>query len=98
MLSLLAEVDLGASFAPAQKFNSVGSLVNVLSKVIAFGGGVVIVASIVYASYKYLSANGDAKHIEEAQGAFVNAVIGMLIIVTAYWVTQIIAKFLGIQF
>ncbi|MEK9179422.1 MAG: hypothetical protein AAB893_03055 [Patescibacteria group bacterium] len=98
MFVLLAEVDLGQSFAPAQKFNSVGAMVNVLSKAIAFGGGVIIVASIVFAAYKYITANGEAKSIEEAQGAFVNAMIGMLIIVTAYWLTQILAKFLGVQF
>lgn len=98
MLSLLAEVDLGQSFAPAQKFDSVGALVNVLSKAIAFGGGIIVVASIVYAAYKYITANGEAKSVEEAQGAFVNAVIGLVIIVTAYWLTQILAKFLGVQF
>ena len=96
--TLLAEVDIGKAFPPADKFGSIGSLVSLLSRVVGLGGALLVVASIVFTAYLYLSSGGEAKNIEKAKGMLTGTVIGMVVIATAYWITQIIAKFLGGEF
>jgi hypothetical protein len=96
--NFLAEVNIGEQFAPATKFGSLASLVNLLSKVVALGGGFFVVVSVAYVAYLYLSSNGDTKNTEKAKTVITNAIIGMIVISVSYWLTQIIAKFLGQSF
>lgn len=98
LFAYLAQVDIGKDFAPAQKFGSLSDLVNLLSRGVAIGGGFMVIAAFVYTAYLYISANGDAKNIEKSKTVLTYAIIGMIIIATSYWLTQIIAGLLGQTF
>ncbi len=91
-------VDIGQNFAPAQKFSSLSSFVNLIAKLLTFGGGLFVVATIIYASYMYISAEGDVKKTDQARAALTWGVIGLVLIAVSYWIVQIIARFLGRQF
>ncbi len=97
-MKLLSQVDIGDVFTPGQKFQTVGDLVSLVSKLAALGGSLLIIATIVYAAYWYLTAQGDAKNIEKAKTAITYSLIGAAVIATAYWITQIMARFLGTSF
>jgi len=90
----LAVVDLGN--VPAySKFQSIADVINVISKVVAIGGGFMVLASFVYSAYLYISSGGDAKNIEKVKQMLTASLIGLAIVATAYWITQIVGKFLG---
>lgn len=96
--SYLAQVSIKDSFGPAQKFGSLADLVNILSRIVAIGGGFMVIAAFVYTAYLYMSAAGDAKNIEKSKTVLTYAIVGMIIIAVSYWLTQIIAGFLGQSF
>lgn len=97
-MRLLAQVDIGQNFAPAQKFSTLSSFVNLVGKLLAFGGGVFVVVTIIYAAYMYISAEGDSKKTEKAGSALTSGILGLILIAVAYWIVQIIARVLGKQF
>jgi len=96
--SLLTQVDISQHFAPATKFGNLASFINLMSKIVALAGGFFIIVSVAYTAYLYISANGETKNIEKAKTVMTYAIVGMLIISVSYWLTQIIAKFLGQNF
>lgn len=98
-MSLLSQgVEIGDVFAPAAKFSKVSDLVTLGGRVAALAGGFLVVASFAYSAYFYMSAHGDTKNIEKAKTAMTYSIVGLVIVAAAYWITQLIAKFLGQNF
>ncbi|MFA6005597.1 MAG: hypothetical protein WC775_03900 [Patescibacteria group bacterium] len=97
MLNLLAQIDIGNSniFAPAARFNSLGSTATTVGKAVALAGGLSVFAGFVYAAYLYLTANGEAKKIQEAQQILTYGIIGLVLIGAAFWIMQIIGKLIN---
>ena len=59
--------------------------------------GIVAVGLILYAGFKWMTAQGDAKQVDEAKRILTQAVIGLLIIVSAYAIASfIINSLLGV--
>lgn len=94
----LAQVSISDEFAPAEKFSSIADLVNIMSRWVALGGGLLVVAAFVYTAYLYMSSGGDTKTIEKSKMVITYAIIGLIVIAASYWITQIIAQFLGQNF
>lgn len=63
--------------------NIVANLIKVVLSVL----GVVLVALIIYAGVKWMTAGGDPKAVGEAKTTLTNAVIGLVIIVSAWAIT-----------
>jgi len=53
--------------------------------------GIVFIALIVWAGYKYMTAQGDSSQVEAAVGQIRTGVIGLVIIVAAYAITTFVA-------
>ena len=94
----LAQVEINKVFSPAASFTSVGSLINLVVKLMSLGAGVVFVFTMIYASYEYITSDGEEEKITRAKKAFMNGGIGMIIVVFAYWAIQIIARYMGLVF
>lgn len=58
----------------------IGSVINVALSLL----GLVFLGLALYAGFKWMTAQGDSKAVDEAQGTLKNAVIGMIITVAAY--------------
>jgi len=82
-------------FPKSQKIGNVPSYVSYLVQIITLGAGLIAALTIVYAAYMYMSANGDQKKVEQAGSALFWGVIGLIIIVVAYWLTQVLTNFIG---
>lgn len=57
--------------------------------------GVIFIFLVVIAGYKYMTANGDEGQIEDALGSIKTAIIGLIIIVSAYAITAFVFKSLS---
>lgn len=55
-----------------------------------FWAGTVAVIVLVVAGFFYVTANGDAKRIQVAKNAILGAIIGLIVILMAFIITQIV--------
>jgi hypothetical protein len=54
--------------------------------------GLIFIALLLLAGYKYMMSRGDSGEVEEAMNSMRNAVIGLLIVLAAYGITYFVAK------
>lgn len=85
-------VDIKSCFSPAQKFNNLGDVVNSLSSNVIIIAGVIFFALILIAGFGVITAAGseDAKALEKNKSFLTYAIIGFVIIFSAFWIVQII--------
>jgi len=77
---------------------TIGSLItlfqNAVKGITAFSG-VVLFVVIVMSGFTFLFSGGDAKQLEKAKNSFTYALIGLIVIVCAYLILQLIELFTG---
>ena len=67
---------------------------NAVTGITAFAG-VVLFVVIVMAGFTFLFSGGDAKQLEKAKNTFTYAILGLIVIVCAYLILQLIGLFTG---
>jgi hypothetical protein len=78
---LLGVVGDNAGISSQKKLPEViGSVINVALSML----GLVFLGLALYAGFKWMTAQGDSKAVDEAQGTLKNAVIGMIIVAASY--------------
>ena len=98
MSQLAAQFDPGTIKNPTGYGDTATALGNLLTNAVAavvLGGGVLLFLYLVYGGFRYLTAGGDEKAVQSAQKIMTNAIIGLLIIATAYFITDILGTILG---
>lgn len=85
-LPKLTPKDIGVS-DPVTNANSL--FTNVLN-LAYFWAGVVCVIVIIIAAYFYVASGGNATHVKRAKDAIVGAVVGLIVIMMAFTITQFI--------
>ncbi len=70
---------------------------NVLNALLGFMG-IVLVLYFLYGGFLYMTSSGDSKKVESAKDTIKNAVIGMIIIVTAFALTTFVLEALANAF
>lgn len=78
--------DLGIQDAPT---NADALVTNVLN-VAYLWGGIICVLIIVIAGYFYVTSNGNAANIKRAKDGIMGAIIGLVVILLAFTITQFI--------
>jgi len=67
---------------------------NLVSASLGFAG-ILLFIFIVIGGFKYLTSSGDPKKTQSAQQTLTWALIGMVVLVSAYFILQLIATFTG---
>lgn len=88
-------VSIRDCFPIADSFPTLSSLVNVLLNNALTIAGVIAFVAVVITGLKIIQSAGDAKAQEQSKGAFTAAVIGLIIIIGAYFILQIAETLLG---
>jgi heme/copper-type cytochrome/quinol oxidase subunit 2 len=96
-----AAVDWNATLGGPDKdvatFKSLEPLfTNIVQAVVALVG-VALFVMLLVAGFKYLFSGGDPKKLEAAKGTLTNAIIGVVVIVSAYIILKLIAVFTGVD-
>ena len=55
------------------------------------------VGLLIYGGYKYMISQGDSNKVKEAEALIRNAVIGLLIILGAYLIKEVVWRILGLS-
>lgn len=69
---------------------------NIVTAVVAFTG-VVLFVMLLVGGFTFLFSGGDPKQVQKAQGTISAAVIGLVIVVSAYVILNIIQTFTGVN-
>lgn len=94
-------VDLGnclrlANETPVSSvYNNPAVLVNLIVKNLFVVAGVLIFMLILYAGFKFVQSGPDGK--QDAQKILTSAVVGAIVMFSAYWIVQIIGVVTGID-
>lgn len=81
---------------PAREvYTTPAMMVNLLVSLMFVAGGLLIFVWILLAAWKMIS--GKKKGFDEAKTLLTNAVIGLVVMVAAYWVLQLVQYFTGLQ-
>lgn len=76
---------------------SLGSVINAALPYVFFFAGALLLLYFIIGGYKLMFSAGDPKKVAEGQTAVTHAIIGFVIVFAAFWITQIIAEFLGLD-
>jgi hypothetical protein len=85
----LSTVGAAAGLGNADLFTIIGRIINIFLGFL----GVILLIIIIYAGFLWMTAGGSAEKIQTAQQWIRNAIIGLVIIVSAYGITQFILSF-----
>jgi hypothetical protein len=77
--------------------HSIDGVINALLIPLLTISGLILFIMLITGGFEFLFAGGDPKSAEKGQQRITTAIIGFLIIFTAYWVTQIVEIVLGIK-
>ena len=83
-------------FAP-NKFANIASFLNIILPLIMIGAALVFLVMALFGAFTWLTSGGSQENLAKAQKTFINAIIGLLIVVFAFVLTQIIGKMLNVS-
>lgn len=97
MERVLAQVEIGSSFAPAQNFTTIGSLVSVVSQNAFVIAGIIAFVFLILGGFGFIigAGAGDTKQMEQGKKALTGAALGIVIILGSFWIIQIIETLTG---
>ena len=84
---------------PGFKFNfkNITDIVKDLLPYVFAIAGIILLLYLIFGGLQLMFAKGDPKAIQAAWTKITNAVIGFVIVFTAYWIVQLVANALNIQ-
>ena len=88
--------DVGTITVPGDLLN-LGGMVKNLLLVAFFGAALFFLAQLIIGGISWMGAGGDPKAMEAARNRLTNAIIGILIVASAFAVTLIVTTVLGIN-
>jgi len=78
-------------FSPAGNFANVGDLLTSIISFAIAAAGLVFFAMFVWGGIRYSMARGDDKAVMEAKRTLTNAIVGLLIIVAAFIIINLVS-------
>ncbi len=86
-------------YSPAGSFPGFGDLVNVVTRNAFVIAGIMSFLLLVFGGFSIImgAGAGDTKRLEQGQKAMTGAVVGLIIVVSSFWIVQIIEHLTGIN-
>lgn len=97
---MLAQIDfdkLNTAVGLDPKFKTVGDIVSALVPSLFVLAGFALLLYLVWGGFTLMTSGGDPKAIEGAKQKITHAVIGFVIVITAFWLVQLLGQILGIE-
>lgn len=92
---VLAQVDLKI-LAPSPSVDTFGKLVSVVVKNAFVLAGIISFLLLIFGGFQVIVGAGDTKKLEQGRQAIVGAVVGLLLVVSSFWIVQIVERITGL--
>ena len=76
---------------------TIGTVVSRILPIVFIAAGIVLLIFLLLGGFKLLTSAGDPKAIQAGQKILTNAIIGFIIVIASYWITQIIEIIFNIE-
>ena len=83
-------------FGPSMWSQSAGRLISRLILFSIIAAGLIFFLKLISSGYSYMTAAGDSAKIQAAHKNLINALIGLLVVISAFFLAQIIQVVFGI--
>ncbi len=80
----------------AADLTNIGSIINKAIPFIFSFAGLALLLMLIMAGFDLLTSAGDAKKLEMGKQRLTQAIIGILLIIVAYWIVQIVGIIFGV--
>ena len=101
MERIFAEVDISDPkvFSPAGTFQTFGDIVNVIVRNAFVLAGLIAFILMIFGGFGIIvgAGSGDTKKLEQGKKNLTGAVAGLILVVTSYWLIQIIERITGLS-
>ncbi|MBP9762751.1 hypothetical protein KBD34_03990 [Patescibacteria group bacterium] len=84
----IQQAAIGTSGAPARLETIIGRIINVVLGFL----GIILLFYVLWAGFKWMTAGGNTKQTDEARDMIKNAVIGMVIIVAGFAISNFVIR------
>lgn len=87
------------NFSPAGNFPDIGTLINVLVRNILVIAGIAFLLMFIVAGFRFIQKAGklEPAEFQKIKDTMAAAVVGLLLIVAAYWLVRIIEIITGVK-
>lgn len=82
---------------PAARFTNLGTLINIFTPLLMVGAALLFGGMLLFMAYKWLTAGSDEDQVAQARNIGTYAVLGIIIILSAYVAVKLIGFVLGID-
>ncbi len=90
-------VDAGGTMSVGMVYRDFSSFLNLLLPVVFVIAGLILLFLLIGGGFSIIASGGNAKNVEQGKNQIMGAIIGFLVIFSAYWVIQIIQTLTGVQ-
>ena len=94
--------DLTELYKPAEALGgssaTIGGFISPLLNNIMILGGIAAFIAIIFAGFNYITGAGDKNKIAQAQNMLNYAIMGLVLIVAAYLITNLVGQLFGFNF
>ncbi|MDO8487136.1 MAG: hypothetical protein Q7S45_02510 [Candidatus Curtissbacteria bacterium] len=87
--------DIKTIFQPANLFGDFGNLLSSIVSILISASFIITIFFIITGGIKIVTASGDMKKIQAAQGTITYAIIGLVVTVLAFVILQVVQYFFG---
>ncbi len=79
------------------KYNNLGIMINLFARILSVGAGVMFFFLILSAGYKLIFASNKTDALGRVRKQLTIGIIGLLVTISAYWVTQILLRMTNVD-
>lgn len=87
-----SDSEIPTAFGSTNKPTDITTIVSNIIKIVLGLLGIIFVVLIVYAGFRWMTSSGNEDQIDSAKKQIVSAIIGLIIILSAYGITLFIVK------
>ena len=88
------QAGIGGRFGPGA---TIGDIINAAVPYLFTFAGLLLLIYLLFGGFEFMTSAGDPKKAEAAKAKLTYALIGFIIVFTAFWLTQIMALILGLD-
>ena len=99
MMNLISQVNIEDYFKPAQKFpneTSLGPAIGDLYNIAVFFAFIIAFFLVVWGGIKLITSHGDPKAVEGGRKTITYAIVGLVLVIVAYFIVFIVQGLTGL--
>lgn len=89
--------DIKNSFIPAQKFDSIGTVLNIILPLVFYGSALVFLVMLITSGFMYINSEGNAEVLKKAKYTIGYSILGIIVISISFLLVKLIARILNVN-